>query len=244
MADGNLSSPKEAGACPSESVRGRWPGPIGWWDYSNRPPGRVSAEILTPFLIGMSGDEKVRRAFSGVSGAGVAVNYHPHEVVLNKDEPRACAMMPEPRPLAPMRGSESSPEPLRVLVVDDDRDAADTTANLLTICGADARACYCGATALETLSTFPAEVCILDLSMPDMQGWEVAMLIRLEVTDPPYLAALTAYSDETHRNLVRETGFDLHLVKPVDPATLLHELGELAKRPRGKGVPVGTSPNR
>ncbi|MDB5313191.1 MAG: response regulator [Gemmataceae bacterium] len=120
------------------------------------------------------------------------------------------------------------------MVVDDDHDAADTTARLLTICGVDARACYSGTTALDTLATFPAEVCILDMSMPELQGWEVAMLIRLELKNPPYLAALTAYSDDAHRQLIENTGFDLHLIKPIEPAKLLHELSELVKRPRGK----------
>ena len=112
-------------------------------------------------------------------------------------------------PLAPIRQSS---EKLRVLVVDDDRDAADTTAQLLAICGADARACYCGTSALEILATFPAEVCILDISMPDMQGWEVAMLLRLECDSPPLLAALTAHADDHHSQLIKETGFDLHLI--------------------------------
>jgi DNA-binding response OmpR family regulator len=111
--------------------------------------------------------------------------------------------------------------PRRVLVVDDSRDCADSTAQLLTLAGLEARACYDGRTALELAAAFRPGVCLLDLNMPEMDGDELAARLRAQVGDrPPVLVAVTAMGGAEYR--ARTTAaFDLHLVKPVDPANLV-----------------------
>lgn len=142
-------------------------------------------------------------------------------------------MSAEPFPLDPVRGPGAFPLPLRlrVLVVDDSRDGADTTAQLLTVCGADVRVCYDGPTALTALETFRPDACVLDMAMPGMDGCELAGRIRASSAGPPpRLIALTAYGDEKARGRAAAAGFDAHLVKPIDPAILLGTLGGVTPR--------------
>jgi len=133
---------------------------------------------------------------------------------------------PDPFPLA--SGSPASPTPaaapLRVLCVDDNRDAADSTANLLAAYGAETLARYSGDDALAALPTFRPDVCILDLSMPGMSGHQLAVRIREAVADPPLLVTLTALDDYTTLQKEVESGFDLHFTKPAAPAELLQAL--------------------
>jgi two-component system CheB/CheR fusion protein len=106
--------------------------------------------------------------------------------------------------------------------VDDNRDAADTLAMLLEADGAQARAVYDGETALAVLPVLQPHAVLLDLGMPDMDGFEVARRIR---ADPALagvrIAALTGWGQESDRERTRGAGFDFHLTKPVDLA-LLH----------------------
>ena len=138
-------------------------------------------------------------------------------------------MTDEPRPLMTARGPDPFPVPLRlrVLVVDDNRDAADTLAQLLTVCGAEAEVRYDGRTALEAVGAFAPDACILDLTMPGMGGCELAERIK-NLGPPPLMVALTALGDDNARERTSLSGFDLHLVKPVDPAKLLNLLGKHA----------------
>jgi len=119
--------------------------------------------------------------------------------------------------------------PLRVLCVDDNRDAADSEADLLNVVGFDARACYDGPAALAEAAGFRPGVCLIDLNMPGMEGDELAVRLREQSGGacPPVLVAVTAMSDEASRARVRGAGFALHLVKPVDPHDLLAVLDEL-----------------
>jgi CheY-like chemotaxis protein len=144
-------------------------------------------------------------------------------------------MIAEPHPLSAVRGASPFPVPLRlrVLVVDDDRDAANTTAHLLRVCGADAEVRYTGAGALAELDRLRPDACILDLSMPGMDGCAVAGQIRSLGGAQPLLVALTAFDDAEARGRAAACGFDLHFVKPVDPAVLLHALGEHVYRLTG-----------
>lgn len=144
-------------------------------------------------------------------------------------------MIAEPRPLSTTRGASRFPVPLRlrVLVVDDNQDAADTTAQLLRICGAEADVRYCGDAALAELDRLRPDACVLDLSMPGMDGCEVAGRIRALGGRQPLLVALTALGDVATQERAAACGFDLHFTKPVDPAALLHALGEHMHRLAG-----------
>jgi two-component system CheB/CheR fusion protein len=110
----------------------------------------------------------------------------------------------------------------RILVVDDNQDAADTLAMLLEADGARARAVYDGPAALAALPALRPHTVLLDLGMPEMDGLEVARRIR---ADPAWsgvrIVALTGWGQESDRERTRGAGFDFHLTKPVD-LTVLH----------------------
>jgi PAS domain S-box-containing protein len=128
----------------------------------------------------------------------------------------------ESRPREPREARGSAPpSDVRVLVVDDSRDGADSLVMVLNTMGAPARAVYNGASALSTIREYRPTVVLLDLSMPEMDGYEVAAAIR---ADPELrtirLIALTGFGSEEQRNRSRAAGFDDHCVKPVDPLRL------------------------
>lgn len=122
---------------------------------------------------------------------------------------------------------------LRVLCVDDNRDAADTLGVLLELAGYQSRVCYDGPTALAAAEDFRPDAAILDLTMPGMTGDELGR--RLRATDWGQslpLVALTALSGDDARERTAAAGFDLHLVKPVDPQTLIDVLFAVERRHR------------
>jgi CheY-like chemotaxis protein len=121
---------------------------------------------------------------------------------------------------------------VRVLVVDDNADAADSLMVLLQLCGYDAEAAHGGRAALRALADRPPDAVLCDLAMPGMSGFEVAA--RLRATGPLtlLLVAVTAYSDDDVRQRAREAGFDHFAVKPADPEFLLQLLRAHADLPR------------
>jgi two-component system OmpR family response regulator len=118
--------------------------------------------------------------------------------------------------------------PLRVLCVDEIGEVADSTVMLLRVVGFDARACYGGTDALAEAAAFRPAVCLIDLNMPGMNGDELAERLRAQAGEAPLvLVAVTAMGDEACRRRTAAAGFDLHLVKPVDPHQLLAVVDEL-----------------
>ena len=107
----------------------------------------------------------------------------------------------------------------RVLVVDDNRDAADMLAEVLASAGHETRCAYDGLEAVELARRFRPEVLFLDLELPGMSGYEVARALR-EHGLATRVVALTGYGQESDQSRTREAGFELHLVKPVDLAVL------------------------
>lgn len=117
---------------------------------------------------------------------------------------------------------------LRVLYVDDNRDIADSAVELLKLLGFEAVACYDGAHALAVAGAFAPDVCILDLTMPGMDGDALADLLRDRAAGRGILfIAVTALGDERSRGRTEAAGFRLHLLKPFDPQHLLRILDEL-----------------
>lgn len=112
--------------------------------------------------------------------------------------------------------------PVRILVVDDSRDGADSLSVVLQMMGAESRAVYDGPTALSVIKTFAPTTVLLDIGMPDMDGHEVARRIR---ADPALagirLIALTGWGAEGDRRRSQESGFNDHWVKPVEPEKLM-----------------------
>lgn len=108
-----------------------------------------------------------------------------------------------------------------VLLVDDNRDAADALTMALDLLGAKVRVAYDGAQALAALRTWTPEMVLLDIGMPGMNGYQVAKAIRgMAGLKQPTVVALTGWGQEEDRQSAREAGFDHHLVKPVDLETL------------------------
>lgn len=138
------------------------------------------------------------------------------------------------RPVAvpKVRGREhSSIESLGVLVVDDNRDAAESLAILLHTAGAEVQVANDGPTALAEFERSEPHVVLLDIGMPGMDGCEVARRLR-EISRPDrvVLVALTGWGQDEDRRRVLEAGFDHHLVKPVDLESLQSLLTSLAQQ--------------
>jgi CheY-like chemotaxis protein len=107
--------------------------------------------------------------------------------------------------------------PRRILVVDDNQDAADTLGSLLTALGATVAVVHSGEAALEAFATFNPDTVLLDLGMPGMDGFDVARKIRaLEGHPDTLLIALTGWGQDHDYRQSRAAGFDHHLVKPPD----------------------------
>jgi signal transduction histidine kinase len=118
-----------------------------------------------------------------------------------------------------------TPEPRRILVADDNRDAAEALSLQLRFAGHEVRTAHDGVEALAVGTTFEPHVVLLDLGMPKMDGYETARRMRLQPWGKQArLVAVTGWGQEQDRHRVEEAGFDARLVKPVDEAALLHEL--------------------
>ena len=138
--------------------------------------------------------------------------------------PRAAAE-PASAPRA-AAGKAATPLGVRVLVADDNRDAADTLCRILALQGYEVRSAYDGAAALEVCESFRPHVAVLDIGMPAKSGYEVARELRARHGKALRLVALTGWGSEADVGRAREAGFDHHLTTPVDPAAL----GELIGR--------------
>jgi CheY-like chemotaxis protein len=111
--------------------------------------------------------------------------------------------------------------PRRVLIVDDNVDAADSLAMLLRFSGHDVRVAYDGPTALLFAQAFAPQLVLLDIGMPQMDGYEVARRLRAEPAfEQTALVALTGWGQEDDRRRAQGAGFNFHLVKPVEPEML------------------------
>jgi CheY-like chemotaxis protein len=114
---------------------------------------------------------------------------------------------------------------VRILVVDDRQHAANALTAVLTSAGYDARAAYDGKSALEAAATFRPQVVLLDIDMPQMEGYRTAERLRqLQWDQPPILIAHTANSDVPSEAATVNADFDLHLSKPYEIRHLLELL--------------------
>ncbi|WP_326535271.1 hybrid sensor histidine kinase/response regulator [Pseudorhodoferax sp.] len=119
---------------------------------------------------------------------------------------------------------------LTALVVDDNRDAADSLAEFLQALGLDTGVAYSGAQALELLPSLRPDLAILDIGMPGMDGYELARRLRqLPEGGRTLLVALTGWGQQRDREATAAAGFDHHLVKPLDPDALLPILDRFSR---------------
>jgi CheY-like chemotaxis protein/anti-sigma regulatory factor (Ser/Thr protein kinase) len=141
-------------------------------------------------------------------------------VSLPTSEPPESSEAPAPAPAA---GG-----PCKVLVVDDNRDAADTLVMLLSLSGFEPQAAYTPSGALDLIDSFSPEIAVLDIGLPEMDGYELAR--RLRRRSPPFegkLIALTGYGQQQDVQRAMSAGFDAHLTKPVQPQALLALIAQL-----------------
>jgi len=133
-------------------------------------------------------------------------------------------------------GAGASVAGRRILVVDDNRDAAESLGLLLETMGHEVRVAHAGGEGLLAVQAFAPAVVLLDIGMPDMDGYEVARRIRDEEGSArAVLVAITGWGQDEDRQRAREAGFDHHLTKPVDPAELQRLL--TAGAPADSGEP-------
>jgi CheY-like chemotaxis protein len=128
-------------------------------------------------------------------------------------------------------GEPDKPAPnsgMRILVVDDNRDAAATLAMMLRISGNEVRSAHDGGEAVRAADEFRPQVVLLDIGLPIMNGYEVALAIRKEPWGKNViLIAVTGWGQEKDKRNSEAAGFDRHMVKPVDPQALLNTLAAL-----------------
>ncbi len=133
-------------------------------------------------------------------------------------------------PLAPA-GREEAPAPmssLRILIVDDNRDSADSLGMLLRIMGNDIRTAHDGAKGVEMAGEFRPDVVLLDIGLPKLDGYQVCRRIREQGWGRGMvLIAVTGWGQDEDRRRSHEAGFDHHMVKPVDPQALMRLLASL-----------------
>ncbi len=119
---------------------------------------------------------------------------------------------------------------LSVLVVDGYEDAAQSTAELLALCGHAVRVAGCGADALREAAAEMPDVVLLDIGLPDIDGWQVAERMRRQATGKqPVVVAVTGYGAEADRQQSADAGIDLHIIKPADPVALTDLLARVRR---------------
>ena len=127
----------------------------------------------------------------------------------------------------PLVKSSSVNSPLRVLIVDDNEDAAESLAMLLSLDGHTVRATYGAQAAIEAATTFDADLILLDIGLPSMDGYEVASRLRAAGINST-LIALTGYGQKEDIERALNAGFNAHLAKPVEFAKLEEMLRTIA----------------
>jgi PAS domain S-box-containing protein len=149
---------------------------------------------------------------------------HGSEFVVRLPRLRRAAAAAPAEPTAEARADADKARRIdrpRILVVDDNRDAASTLAELLGMLGSEVSVAHDGASAVVQCDRFAPDVVLLDIGLPDINGYEVARRIRAHGSlRQPRLIALTGWGQEDDKRLAAQAGFDEHWTKPVDPNRL------------------------
>jgi CheY-like chemotaxis protein len=191
----------------------------------------ISAEALPAiFNMFMQADSSAQRRHSGLGiGLTIArslVEMHGGRISARSEGPGKGSQFIVRLPLAGATDAQKhsvklATHPLegapRVLVVDDNRDAADSLGTLLQMLGATVEVVHTGRAALQAIDTFKPAILFLDLGMPEIDGYEIARSVRAraELHDVT-LIAVTGWGQEKDRNRTHAAGFDHHLVKPAN----------------------------
>ncbi len=206
------------------------------------------APALLPFIFErfVQGEQALQRARGGL-GLGLAIAHNIVElhhgqiaahsagpgqgsefVVTLPRAPQTAATVPAAPARAPARGVAI---PLRVLIVDDNEDAARSLEVLLSLDGHLVRTAATGHAAMQVLQSFVPDAALLDIGLPDIDGYELAQRLRTdERTQGTWLIALTGYGTASDLQRALRSGFDEHLTKPVDPDVLARCLDPAQRR--------------
>jgi PAS domain S-box-containing protein len=123
--------------------------------------------------------------------------------------------------------ADLEPESRKVLIVDDNTDAAELLAEALAAMGHETRVAFDGPSGLDIAAGFEPDIAFLDIGLPAMDGYELARKLRLQMPTPSLrLVALTGYGQDSDRKRSADAGFDGHMVKPID----LHAVASAIKR--------------
>ncbi len=123
-----------------------------------------------------------------------------------------------------------APSGYRLMVVDDNQDAADSLALLLGFHGHEVRVAYSGMAALELTKAYTPDVLFLDIGMPGMDGYELVRRLREQPRlEQVVVAALTGWGQQEDRRRTSDAGFNYHLVKPAEPDAVEAILADLKR---------------
>ncbi len=151
--------------------------------------------------------------------------------------PAAAAAGPEPLPVPAGEAWRGPRAGLRVLVVDDNTDAAELLAELLALAGHEVRTAPDGPTALDVAAEFNPEAALLDIGLPVMDGFELALRLRDRLgLAAPAMIAVSGYGQPADRERSRAAGFCSHFVKPADVDKVLAELDRVAAQRVARAV--------
>jgi PAS domain S-box-containing protein len=203
-------------------------------DEGSGVPPELRQRIFEPFVQGTQGRDRALGGLGlGLSIAHSLVRLHHGELTLTDEHgaPGSEFVIDLPRADRPLaspsthgeRAQRTISSPRRVLIVDDNRDAADSLCSTLLALGHEARAVYDAASAISLSEGFAPDVAILDIGLPVMDGYELAARIRARfaAVKSPRLIALTGYGLPSDRTRSAAAGFSDHLLKPVDVDRLL-----------------------
>jgi CheY-like chemotaxis protein len=176
---------------------------------------RLSAIIATQQQVATAGDlvelHGGGEVHAASAGPGCGAEFTVRLPV--ESEPAALSEMPT--------GSGRTARHLRILVVEDNRDAADSLGMLLELYGYEVRAAYSGPDGVKAAEQWQPDVVLCDIGLPGLDGYGVASRLRQNPTTAnARLIAVTGYGTEDDQRRSREVGFDAHLVKPVEPDAL------------------------
>jgi len=135
----------------------------------------------------------------------------------------------KPRPAAP--STESTSRPLRFLIVEDNRDGAESMAILLRAVGHEARIAFNGPDGLVAADESQPDVVLLDIGLPGIDGYEVSQRLRERYGDALIIVAISGYCTAEDQARSMAAGVDQHLAKPVNPESLLKYLATVTCRP-------------
>ncbi len=220
---------RQALAAVRDNGAGIEPGMLGrlWEVFSqaddslDRPRGGLGLGLsVVKSLVELHGGEVT--AASAGPGQGAEFTFR----LPVEEEPPALAI--GPAPVQPTR------ERRRVLIVEDNRDAADCLRLLLELLGHEIRVAYTGPDGVEAARNWAPDVVVCDIGLPGLDGYGVARELRLHPrTAHVRLLALTGYGSEEDRRRSRQAGFDEHLTKPIEPDVLVSFLTRLDPPPAG-----------